>query len=53
MAYGVFRYLFLVYRKSEGGDPARLLFRDAPLVVSGLAYGALVVFLLRFLPGAA
>lgn len=52
VTYGVFRYLFLVYRKSEGGDPARLLFRDAPLVVSGIAYGALVVFLLRFLPGA-
>lgn len=50
VTYGVFRYLFLVYRKSEGGDPARLLFRDVPLIVSGLCYGIAVVALLRWLP---
>lgn len=50
VTYGVFRYLFLVYRKSEGGDPARLLFRDLPLVLSGIAYAGLVVVLLRVLP---
>ncbi len=38
VCYGVFRYLFLVYRKSEGGDPSKLLFRDVPLVLSGLLY---------------
>jgi 4-hydroxybenzoate polyprenyltransferase len=53
VVYGVFRYLFLVYRRSEGGDPARLLFRDAPLVLCGLAYAAVVVVLLRILPAAA
>lgn len=47
VVYGVFRYLFLVYRKNEGGDPARLLFRDVPLILSGLAYGGAVVWLLR------
>ncbi|MBZ0154105.1 MAG: decaprenyl-phosphate phosphoribosyltransferase [Planctomycetes bacterium] len=47
VTYGVFRYLFLVYRKQEGGDPARLLFRDVPLLVSGAAYGLLVLLLLR------
>lgn len=52
VTYGVFRYLFLVYRRREGGDPAQLLFRDLPLVVSGLAYAALVVLLLRGMPGA-
>lgn len=52
VVYGVFRYLFLVYRRSEGGDPARLLFRDAPLVLCGLAYAGLVVVLLRILPAA-
>lgn len=48
VTYGVFRYLFLVYRKSEGGDPARLLFRDLPLLVSGLGYALAVVALLRW-----
>lgn len=52
VTYGVFRYLFLVYRKSEGGDPARLLFRDLPLVLSGVAYAGLVIVLLRSVPGA-
>jgi 4-hydroxybenzoate polyprenyltransferase len=47
VTYGVFRYLFLVYRKREGGDPARLLFRDVPLLVSGVVYVALVWLLLR------
>ena len=47
VTYGVFRYLFLVYRKSEGGDPAKLLFRDLPLVISGVVYVALVWLLLR------
>lgn len=51
VTYGVFRYLFLVYHKSEGGDPARLLFRDLPLILSGLAYAIAVIVLLRFLPG--
>ncbi len=50
VTYGVFRYLFLVYRKSEGGDPARLLFRDVPLMLSGVAYAMLVILLLRGLP---
>ncbi|MBM4062911.1 MAG: decaprenyl-phosphate phosphoribosyltransferase [Planctomycetes bacterium] len=51
VTYGVFRYLFLVYRRREGGDPARLLFRDLPLVCSGAAYAALVILLLRTAPG--
>jgi len=47
VTYGVFRYLFLVYRKSEGSDPAKLLFRDAPLVASGVVYVALVYLVLH------
>jgi 4-hydroxybenzoate polyprenyltransferase len=42
VTFGVFRYLFLVHRRGEGGDPARLLFRDRQLVLSGLLYGATV-----------
>lgn len=53
VTYGVFRYLFLVYRKSEGGDPARLLFKDGPLLVSGLLYVIAVLVLLRLWPIAA
>ena len=30
--YGLFRYLYLVYRKDEGGSPDQLLFTDRPLL---------------------
>jgi ABC-type phosphate transport system permease subunit len=52
VTYGVFRYLFLVYRREEGGDPARLLFRDVPLLASGALYGLVVVTLLQAAHGA-
>jgi 4-hydroxybenzoate polyprenyltransferase len=32
--YGVFRYLFLVYHRSEGGDPTQDLLSDRPSVVN-------------------
>lgn len=46
VCYGVFRYLFLVYSKSEGGDPAKLLFRDVPLVLAGILYVGVVLLIL-------
>ena len=46
VCYGVFRYLFLVYRKREGGDPSKLLFRDPPLVFSGALYVGAVLLVL-------
>lgn len=33
--YGVFRYLYLVYRKEEGGNPTELLLTDRPLLLNG------------------
>jgi 4-hydroxybenzoate polyprenyltransferase len=32
--YGIFRYLYLVHRKEEGGNPARLALTDIPLLVT-------------------
>lgn len=31
--YGVFRYLFLVYARDEGGSPEEVLLRDRPLLI--------------------
>lgn len=42
--YGIFRYLYLIYRKLEGGDPEAMLFRDRPLL-AGIVLYALAVFL--------
>jgi 4-hydroxybenzoate polyprenyltransferase len=31
--YGLFRYLYIVYKKEEGGDPSQQLFTDRPLLI--------------------
>lgn len=46
VVYGIFRYLYLVYRREEGGSPEGLLLGDKPLLINGVLYvvaaGALV-----------
>ncbi len=32
--YGIFRYLYLVHRKDEGGSPEALIIRDKPLLLA-------------------
>ncbi|MEZ5988982.1 MAG: decaprenyl-phosphate phosphoribosyltransferase [Planctomycetota bacterium] len=34
VTYGIFRYLYLVHRRAEGGDPTRLLLRDRITVLN-------------------
>lgn len=41
--YGIFRYLYLVYKRREGGAPEALLLQDAPLLVN-LALWLLAMF---------
>lgn len=40
--YGVFRYLYLVYHKGEGGHPELLFFDDKSLLSAVLLYGIVV-----------
>jgi 4-hydroxybenzoate polyprenyltransferase len=40
--YGIFRYLYLIYRKSEGGEPELLLLKDLPLLIDIFLWGAAV-----------
>ena len=42
VAYGVFRYLFIVYSMGLGGSPDRVLVKDAPLKVNILLWVATV-----------
>jgi 4-hydroxybenzoate polyprenyltransferase len=44
--YGIFRYLYLVYRREEGGNPELLLCRDKPLLGSILLYMVVVAIIL-------
>jgi hypothetical protein len=41
--YGVFRYLFLVYRRDLGGSPEKILLSDMPLILAIVGYVAVVV----------
>lgn len=44
--YGIFRYLYLVHRKEQGGNPTKMLLTDWPLLVNvGLWLLALVLIL--------
>jgi hypothetical protein len=31
--YGLFRYLYLVHQKGQGGNPEKILFTDGPLML--------------------
>ena len=45
VAFGILRYLYLVDARNEGGDPARLLIRDRPLLLTVLLWIAADVIL--------
>ncbi len=44
--YAVFRYLYLVYRKGEGGTPEEALFTDRPLLICIMLWGITSVVIL-------
>lgn len=52
--YGIFRYLYLVHRRSEGGDPSEILLSDRPLLACVALWGLAVIALVygpRLAPG--
>jgi len=44
--YGIFRYLYLVYQKEEGGDPSQALFIDWPLMVNVALWVVAVIIII-------
>lgn len=46
--YGIFRYLYLIQIKGEGGAPEDLLLRDRPLQITILLWGLMVVIVLYY-----
>lgn len=46
VAFGLFRYLDLVYRHEQGGRPEQLLLTDPPLLVTVALYGVTVIAVL-------
>lgn len=46
--YGIFRYLYLVYRKNSGGSPEEILLGDIPFILNMVLWGVSVVVILYF-----
>jgi 4-hydroxybenzoate polyprenyltransferase len=45
-AYGIFRYLYLVYRKDGGGSPSEVLLTDRPLLTAVALWGLAVILII-------
>jgi len=48
VAYGLFRYLYLVYARKEGGSPERHLVTDKPLLAAVVLYAIACGYILLF-----
>jgi len=46
--YGIFRYLYLVHQKEEGGNPARLMITDLPLLICVTLWIITVIAIMQF-----
>jgi 4-hydroxybenzoate polyprenyltransferase len=49
--YGIFRYLYLVHRKEQGGSPSDLLLTDRPLLAAVALWALAVVAIVYTAPG--
>jgi 4-hydroxybenzoate polyprenyltransferase len=49
--YGIFRYLYLVHRKEQGGSPSDVLLADWPLLAAVGLWAAAVVLIVYTAPG--
>lgn len=43
--YGMFRYLYLIHMKNQGGSPDRVLFEDKPILITVILYVISVVII--------
>lgn len=53
VVYGLFRYLHLIHRRGSGGDPARTLLTDPPILICVFLWFVAVVWALYAGPGPA
>ena len=48
--YGIFRYIYLVQVKNEGGAPDETLYKDKPILATCLLYLVTVIAVLAWAP---
>jgi 4-hydroxybenzoate polyprenyltransferase len=44
--FGIFRYLYLIHQKNEGGNPESIILKDKPMILNIFFYGIIVGFIL-------
>jgi len=49
--YGIFRYLYLVHRKDQGGSPSDVLLTDRPLLAAVALWAVAVMVIVYMAPG--
>jgi 4-hydroxybenzoate polyprenyltransferase len=49
--YGIFRYLYLVHQKEQGGSPTDILLTDRPLLAAVFLWAAAIVLIVYTAPG--
>ena len=47
--YGVFRYLYLIHVRQEGGNPEEIFLKDVPLILTIVLWGLAVIVVLYWL----
>lgn len=50
VCYGIFRYLYLVHQKNEGGSPTKIFLSDRPMLVNIALWMGMVIFILYYQP---
>lgn len=50
VVYGIFRYLYLIHRREEGGSPTRVMFTDKPILLTVLLWFVTVFLILYYFP---
>lgn len=48
MVYGIFRYLYLVYKKQMGGNPEQIFIKDRPTMVNLVLFACSVIAILNW-----
>jgi hypothetical protein len=46
--YGIFRYLYLVYKEKKGGDPAKLILSDKSILINIFLWAMSVYFIIYY-----
>jgi hypothetical protein len=51
VVYGIFRYIYLIIEKNQGGEPETLLYKDTNLLVTSILWAIVSIIIIFNNPG--